>query len=273
MEIVVAGADFSALGLGNTRWIEQYIVAANITSTTYKIALRALYSSITAAGIDKKLEVLRLFFTGNSAADSLNVLNYQTYNVAFLGDTAAAHTTTGYQPSSTQWGISSYLIKDLTNFHMHAWNSTSETSSAGYILGRLAPPAGGNSFSAALMRGSGTAGAIAVPRGVINVNAGTAVIAPTGYDGSKTGLLSTSRNGNVMKLYDGGTQIATATTAYTGLTDETLPMIEGNVFEANATFYTRAKIFSLAYGATVWTDADELALFNALNTFKTTLGV
>ncbi|WP_158797681.1 hypothetical protein [Pedobacter sp. L105] len=272
MEIVVTGADFSALGLGNTRWIEQYISAANITNTTYKGALRTLYNSMSAGGLDKKLEVLRLFFTGNSAVDSLNVLNYQAYNVAFLADTAAAHTASGYQPSSTQWGISTYLIKDLSNFHLHAWNSTPETSGAGYILGRHAPPTSTNSFSAVLLRGSGTAGQIAAPKGTINVNAGQGITL-AGYDGSKTGLLSTSRNGTTMRLYDGGVPIATSTVPYTGFSDGTLPMLEGNSLDGNGSFYSRAKIFSLAYGASAWTDADELLLFNTLNTFKTTLGV
>jgi hypothetical protein len=45
MEIVVS-ARFSALGLGNTRWVEQYISAIGTTDTTFKTALRNLYTEI-----------------------------------------------------------------------------------------------------------------------------------------------------------------------------------------------------------------------------------
>jgi hypothetical protein len=268
MEILVKGANFSALGLGNVRWVENYITAAGITNATQKAALRTLYTAFNTAGIDQKLEVFRLFFTGSATNDALNLLDVTKYALSFQNDDPTVHTSTGYQGSVSpyRYGISTYMVRDLNNFHMHQWHNTAETNSSAYGLGRLQISSGGNNFTAYIRRGPTTIG------GVINSNSPSGTVL-TASDATGMGLASVARVATVTNLYNAGAKVGTNTTTYVGTTDGTAPVLEGNAFPATSTYSNAGKILSFAYGQSLWTDADELALFNAITAFKVSLGI
>jgi hypothetical protein len=268
MEIVVKGANFAGLGLGSTRWIENYITAAAITNATQLAALRKLYTTMNAAGVDSKLEVFRLFFTGSATKDSLNLLNKDIYSVAWQADDPTVHTTSGYLGSVSpyRYGISTYMAKDLSNFHLHQWHNTAETNGSAYGLGRLQISSGGNNFSAYVRRyPTGIAGVISA-----NSPGGTLLSAASA---SGMGLASVARVGTKTTLYDAGLPVGNNTTTYAGAADGTAPILEGNAFPGTSTYSNAGKVLSFAYGAGVWTDADELVLFNAITQFKTDLSI
>jgi hypothetical protein len=272
MEIVVKGADFSALGLGNTRWIEKFIKTQNITNTTYVSALRKMYSVLSAAGTDKKLEVLRLFFSGSAALNALNILDISKNILIFTTQNPSAHTTSGWQPSGNHWGISDYKPSDVSNFHMHVWNSTMETNTNGALLGLFVGKTAANSVKLSLARGYNNPSG-SETRGALGAQDALESKAGQNYDRNQTGLLSAARVGDVLKIYDKGNVIVNVIKPYTGYVDGTLNIQEGNFFPSTSAYTTNAKLLCTAYGKGQWTDADEVILYNAISVFKSTLGI
>ena len=272
MEIIIKGANFSALGFGNTRWIENYILSAGISSDTQKSALRALYSSYIAAGFTNKFAVFRLFFNTNPDVDKLNLISPYTtaesYAASWAVDDPAAHTLSGFQPSATtgRYAISTYKAPTgTTDFHMHVWNTTSEGSAAAnrHMMG----VAGGTTtFSLQRNRSGVTAGSVG------NTFAAGSVSMTSAYDVTKTGLLSFSRTGTVHNLYDAGAVINTVTKTADALNATTLNFYEGYATGTTQPAITDAKIFFIAYGASAWTAADEVALKNMITAFKSAIG-
>ncbi|GAB4018630.1 hypothetical protein GCM10028808_53820 [Spirosoma migulaei] len=245
MEITLKGATFPKTQ-GNTRWVENYIIAAGIADPSIMAtALRAFYTTMHGAGLDKKLEVLRLFITGSAAADALNLLNPvmtdAAYPVVFQNDTSGAHTTTGYTPNqSGRYGISRYMLKvGTTDFHMHVWNSGADAA-GGYYMGHTNITAP-SSVDFKLSR-SGNVVQIG-GNGATQVKAGST---PAGG----VGLLSGTRNGNTVKMFSNGNQIATGTdnTTITPIANSA-PIYEGTYTAISNTFATTAKLFCVAYGA------------------------
>lgn len=276
MKAIIKGADFSGLGLGNKRWSENYILNGNITNPTHKTAIRALYTTLNTAGIDKKLQVLRLFFTGTALGDKLNMLNPVDSAAAYVGllvnDAEAAHTTTGYQPDATTSRRiqSEYLISSvgqLTNFHAHVFNNTPETSVSGFktMLG-VTSTSGGNTLEVMLSRNNNLK-----TQGSIGVSTTRVCETTTAYDNQKTGLLSIAKNGTTQKLYDAGVPIITATASPAIVVATPVPIQEG-VSGTQSSWTTSAKLLAVAYGSSAWTDADEAILNSALVAFKAAVG-
>ncbi|GAB3790163.1 hypothetical protein GCM10028818_59880 [Spirosoma horti] len=271
LSIVVKGADFSALGLGNINLAEMYITNSGITSATHKAAIRAFYASFRQAGFITKFGVARLFYAGTALADSLNLVNPQlstaAYQATYLNDSPTFHTSAGWSPNAAalHCAVSNFPVNgDINGFHLHAWNTTPEADTTRYLLAANAN-ATGNNFSTTLSRKNQTQ-----TRGQITPYTGiSSISAPNGYDPNKTGLLSASRqSGGIYKLYDNAAIINSSVQSNTWSTSGATIMLEGSIDRTVATVYTACTFRFLGYGFSTWTDADETALNAMITAFN-----
>ncbi|WP_428657586.1 hypothetical protein [Runella sp.] len=270
IRIINKDANYSALGLGNVNKSEIYISTINLTNTTQRTAIRALYNSLKTTGLDKKFKVFRLFYAGTSLADSINLMNPVTGVAAnqatYVSDNASYHTASGWTPNGAagHYAISNYLLnEDINKVHFHAWNSTTPSNSNSFLLAQQAN-ATGNAFYIALQRkGSGpfAKGAITPYSSVFNLNA------PSGYD-THTGLLSVARQaGGIMKLYDDAVEVISATRADTWSMNNTSMLLEGTIGSSATTNYADCTLRFLGWGSSEWTTTDEVNLNTILKAF------
>lgn len=269
MQLTIGGgADFSNAGLGNVNWAETYIAANISMSPTQKTAMRALYTSYIAAGFTGKFDILRIYFNvGTNPYNKLNIINMGNYSGTFANDITGANTLSGYQFNSAanRYLSSSYAVSlaDLTNFHMHAYNTTTDDIN-GYLMGYFNNSLPANPLVALSRRDNINTNT----RGTVNVNSAYSV-SVTGHVNNLS-LLSFSKNGNVQKLYDAGVLLGTATvTPAIVFPTPTIAILEGAVAPGTG---TDCKVFITALGRSVWTDADETAFNAMVNTFKTAIG-
>lgn len=274
MQIIVKGADFSSLGLGNVSPFENYIVNAGITNETRKAALRTMYNSLINANLIEKFDVFNLFFNGTVLADRLNLVNPLDNDAAgrinFINDLAANHTTSGYQPegANLRYGRQSKAIWSLQNFHMHAYNITPEVGGSAnkYLLAYNSNSATSKTFLSLQRNGSG------LTKGAIDGFTGFSTINVT-QDVTKTGLLSIARNGSDLKMYDGGVQIGAMTKTITPTLDGTERPYIGTIDANTAAVFTDAKLLFVGHGSSSWTSTDEANLNSILSAFRATLGI
>ena len=276
IQIIAKNADFSALGLGNVNLSEIFIATAGITNETQKTALRTFYNSFKSAGFYKKFAVARLYFTGTSLGDSLNLLNpvlgVSAKQATFISDSAGRHTTAGWSPDGAtgHYAISNFaLLGDLTHFHLHAWttNQEDQTSTANrFIMGSTAA-SGSNNHLVTLQRNgqNGARSAIGASTGNVPLKSNAASIAGVG-------LLSSARQGGSQKLYANGAVLTTTTALVNApITDGTSIFREGASDTSNASLFTQCTLRFLGYGFADWTDADEVALNAMITAFNTAL--
>lgn len=269
MEFIFENADFSANNIGNTRWSENWMIARGITDSVKKAAVRAFYNGMAANNLVDKFEFLYILNSGDANIDRLNVLNpydqIGTYRLTFQNDTPAAHTSNGYTPNGTanRFAVSEYKINNaaqLNNFHMHVFNKTSE--GAGYLAGTWLN-GGGTSVYVALMRDDN-----GFTRGGVTTHNSTPLLvsSASGYDQTKTGLLSFTKAGTTQKLFDNGTLIGgptVMTPAYTVASPQPLYVGTAGLL---ATSWISSATISLAAGgapANPMTDT-EVATFSTL---------
>ena len=276
MEIIIKGADFSNLGLGNVRWVENYITLTGITDTTKKTALRALFTKYIASGFDSKFEVFRLFITGTASNDALNIINPvygSAYSLIFKNDAPDKHTTSGYAPlTSTAYAKSGYEIKDLTNFHLHCYNN----GTGSFVLGRVA----NSSIASDYPSGIGTSNYnVSIfcngNSSYFSCNQQNATITSGAL--SVQGLYSVYKNNSAVVARKDNAYIGALTSTSVTI-DPTikLKMLEGTAgVSSSGAHYpsTNGKSFFIGYGATAWTDADETNLNTMINDFKTAMGI
>lgn len=266
MRFIDQNADFSAAGknIGNSNKAELFITLGGITSTSQKTAVRNLETSLKSAGMWTDFDVIRLFGFGSALPDSLNLKNPgigSTYNQAtFVNDSAGAHTSTGFVAAVGRYAQSNYTMPaDLTNFHIHAYNETGETlSTPPYCsVGGL----NGTNWNFVLARNYYST------RFQIGQGGNFSSTAPSGYDQTKTGLLSGAKVGTTLTLYDVGVQQSTTTTALT-LVGGTTGLNEGAY---SATVGSTATYRCILYGSTAWTSDKEAALKTIIDQFRTTM--
>jgi hypothetical protein len=256
MEIQVTGADFSALGLGSVNAGVNYAAAAGITDAGKKAKLSAFYNALVAAGIWTKFDVIRLLNNGpygTTKASSLNFRDPSQYESSISAAVPAAFTANGFDFNQGSAYISNYNMTgpaDYANFHAHAYNFSAET---------------GTNASTAFMGVYTSAIYLALGRKTTTKGIALDTVTATGFDTTKTGLLSMSKSNGVLNLYDAGVQIATAASAATTVT-AALPIYEGAI-GSNAVWKSLATISILAYGKFAWTAADELAFKNAVTAY------
>jgi hypothetical protein len=269
--LTVKGANFSGLGLGNVSPAAQYINSAGLTSPVHISAIKAFYTSFKQAGFLQKFGVARLYFAGTSLADSINLINPTTGNAAsqatFTADNASYHAAGGWTPNRAAGSYASSnfkLVGDLKYFHAHAWTMTPETQGGGnnyFILGSQDNTAGNSHFVVLQRNGQGNR------RGAVSTYSDITTVQGNGSPAA-TGLLSVARNGNAVKLYDGGVTAGSATDNDTPVLNGTALMYEGNFVGYEATNATACTLRFVGYGFSAWTDADELALKNMIAAFN-----
>ena len=274
MNIFNIGSDYPS-SIGNGFAAENYIINGGLKGmgATYLNALRTLEKSLISAGLTSLLEVLRVQTNQSARADRLNFLNPWMEEAAFYAtyqnDDPTKHTLQGVLALQA---VSTYKIKpDLTNFHLHAWNTTPEDTAVDgrVLLGAGSGTSGAtNNFMIALsrFRNAAVSGYVGPHAASISIGLVDEAI-KTGV-----GLLSLSKVGNSYKLYLNGVVIQAATYATGAMVSSGITtMYEGRGYASGVATMSAAKTAFLGYGATLWTDANELAFFNALNTFKTAI--
>lgn len=279
IEIIISGADFSGLGLGNVNLSERYIAVAGITNETQKTAIRNFYNTLKNVGLLSKLQVARLFFAGTSLADSINLINpsldYSTYRATYMNDNPSYHTLAGWTPlgsashyANSNFPINSSVGANIESFHMHVWNATPQATdnSNKFMLGTQANTASENFFIALQRRGQGVTRGAITPYSSINFLQSSA-----GYDLTKTGLLSMSKQGSLEKLYDDATLIASRTRTVTWTTNGNSKIYEGCLDFGSTANYADCTIRFIGYGFSNWTELDEVNLNNAIKAFNLAL--
>jgi hypothetical protein len=211
--IEVPGVDYSNSGLPNLWWVENYINGKSF-STGQKAALRAFYSSFAANSLDKKFSVLYFLVTTDAGVDRINLLKpidqLDDYSATFVNDTGSAHTEQGFRPDATagRYIASDFYVESasqINNFHLHVYNRNAQNSGS-FLTGAWGSGGGDNLFiSISRNSASRTAGGVS-----INGVTSTPLMAEVGYDVTKIGIISITRNGSTQKMFDGGVQIASA---------------------------------------------------------------
>jgi hypothetical protein len=278
MEFIFENADFSANNVGNTRWSENWMIARGITDPTKKAAVRAFYNGMANGNLIDKFEFLYIMNSTSADLDRLNVLNpYDeegTYRLTFQADIPAAHTVNGYiaNEAASRFAFSEYKINNATqlnNFHMHVFNKTADSS--GRYLGGTWINSGGSAVFVALTRNSTgfTRGGVTTHNSVPELPS-----SPSGYDLTKTGLLSFTKAGTTQKLFDNGTLIGgpvTMSPAYTVTSPQ-------QIYVGTAGLYTTAWIstaaITLAAGGSPtipMTDGDVATFATLVNTLLAAL--
>ena len=269
MEIIIKGADFSSLGLGNNRWVENYIINGGITDGAYKTALRNLYNSLHASGVDKKFDVIRLHGSTIANADRLNAINPLQSSASFVGtfysDAPENHTAQGWNAVEGTYLTSAYNPLIATqNFHIHSLNTT--LSSGGIDMKFRNDLPSVRYLNGGILSRQPTF----VLAGIRKDGAGNQVNYPNG----KT-LLSCSNNAttNLQKIYADGNSIG----SYTAVSDleydsAPSPFLEGRGANGGAAESAKKKILFQGWGSTEWTDTDEAYLYQAINAFAVEIG-
>jgi hypothetical protein len=276
MEISIKNADFSLAGLGNVRWVENYIINASITDATQKTALRTLFTSFVDAGFICKFKTFNVFFTAVSAKDSYNLIkptaSDPTY-LTFANDLANKHTLGGYAPTTTNsFATSNVTIESATLHHMHCFvnGGTNQFKLGRHTLATSDYPNKGTSdYKVTLSAGGG---------GIFE-SCSSSSSDSVGMSGSGfVGLYSGSRNGTIVRAYLNGSIKSTSDKVSAAVIDPTIKLklvigslgiISGNSWNTSE----NGKTLFVAYGESIWTNADELALNNMITAFKTTLGI
>jgi len=255
MKITNYASDFSATGLGNTNRALDYIAAASITDVAKQNKLKALYTALNSAGIWSKLEVIRLLNNLTLTASALNFKNPSLYVANIDNTSPAKFTANGYDFNVGAAYIGNYPINDangdLLNFHMHAYNFNAETAT--------------NTSASFMGLFIGTNIELSLRRKPVTSTYIRQKLTLAGADLTKTGLLSGAKVGSALKLYDAGALKMTS-----NITDAATT-ISGNIWEGafgtTAAWKTLTTIPFIAYGKGAWTDADELALYNAVTAY------
>lgn len=258
INIVIKGADFSANNLGNINPVFGFIEESGITDDDIKSALYSLYDSLVAEGLWAKIEVLYPFVGGTASAHRLNLKSYANYPLTFINDVVGAHTVAGYvleKASSRYATIPGFVNTRQDDLHMAIFNSTADDTTASSVLigNNGATPTQykylARNFSSRTAFTFGSA---------VNM-----VVAGTGYDRTKTGLIVGSKLTSLQrKLYDDGVVIATgASTANTPSATYGLWAIGGYPSAIPANFSNATLGFaSVGYGLT----DDEVLAFNTI---------
>lgn len=270
MELIVPGANYEPLGLGNTRWSENYIKNIGLTNAAKIAAIRAFYTGMTNNNLTSKFAVIRLFNTGNAIFDKLNLIKpYDAagnYRCSFSNDLAGAHTNLGFTPSDVSPGrfaISEYQItsaEQLTNFHMHVFNKTADAA-AKYMIGTFMN-AGGTSLFMGISRNASSK----VQGGITTHNASVPLLAsPDGTYTGSTGMLSLNKAGATQKLYHAGTVLASNMSMSPAITVSAAASMYEGTANVSVPSISTAQIFMVAYGSpeTPMTDS-EVSIFNTL---------
>lgn len=277
LQITVNNADFSSLGLGSVRWIENYIINAGITDTNQQLALRALYIKYINAGFDNKFKAFNLFFSGNATKDSFNLIkptNDDPTYLTFLNDASNKHTTTGYAPTTTNaCGISGFTIDNNQTHHIHCYNNTGAT--APFSMGRHTGASddytskGISNYAIGLIAGSsGNFFSVDTLKQGLNITGATNV-----------GLFSGARNNNYIASYYNGLKVNSRTETISSVIDPSIKLTMyigafgktqgGNLYNTSA----GSKALFVGYGESAWTDTDETNLNTMINDFKTAMGI
>jgi hypothetical protein len=270
-------ANYSGSGLGKYTTIADRIIAnSGVTSASGKVAINALYDGLKSKGLWNKLDHIKVMGLGQ-VFDSLNWKDpslTSSTRTTFINDTGAAHTKDGFVPDTTtaRYGELNFKFKtSVPALHVHVFNSTAENTSGDNILSGYSQGTGKSAFFIS-RRFAGTKTTVALSNG----GAPQQLQAATGYDNSKTGLLSMGyQNGNLI-MWDGGAKVTQA--AYTGGTpiavDLAGPSIALGGYRSNpstVTYFSACAIQFWAAGVSDWSDADESNLNALVNSFRTAI--
>ncbi|MDR6195188.1 hypothetical protein [Siphonobacter sp. SORGH_AS_0500] len=252
--------------LGNVNLSETFIKTASITDEKFKTAYRNFYTSFKKAGFFQKFAVARLAGAG-AVADSLNLVNPvlgpAAYQATFVNDKPEYHTSAGWTPNKAagSYARSNFLMKgDLTNFHMHVWNTGPEDSTTTENRFLLSAQSTQN-FYVALQRNDQNRTRAAIGS-YSSINYMTTNAIPV----TRLGLLSASRNGSVGKMYDAGVAIVNSTITDTPVLSGTVEMLEGSI--GSSANISSATFRFWGYGFSSWSDTDEITLRDMIAAFN-----
>jgi hypothetical protein len=227
------------------------IAASFVTPPTAarKSLIQTCVGALMRAGVWNKLDVLHMFAAADSQAAKINWVKPGTYNATevsaptFVADAGftgggAAYLDTNFEINGSpapKYTLNSALFSVWTN---GSYTSVSATlGSAGGLVDGIYPKYTDNHFYGRLTAGAGTSDG-----GIVASSAGLKTITRTGV--------------GTLAMYDGGTKVSSPTTASTGL-----PTAGDNV-----TGYALGGVPCWVIGGGI-TDAEQLALYNALNAY------
>jgi len=288
-EIVNKNADYSTSNFGNTKWVENLLLATGETDSVKKAALRTFFTAWEAAGFNESedFDAAYLFFNTTAFPNGFNILDPRVttdaHYASFVGP-SGAHTLQGYQCSNVTTVANvntNWKMRNMKHFHMHAYNTTAEgTGTIPRSFGGVNSLTGGNTATVTFGRKMASATQAGFRYGGFT---GAYKEVKFTYDTTKTGLLTLKKNATVFTMYDAASVIGTstftadeATLAIADTSQVALNLVAGG-YPAQTSYGTNCKLFFFGVGGgdedtKEWTDAKETALNNMVNAFKTAIG-
>ncbi len=272
IKITLKDADFSDRNLGTVPSADAFISNAGLTNETEITAIRTLFDDLNFYGLWELFTIFSPIMSNTAQSQKLNLLNPQDTDAAyrwnFINDNPAGHTTLGFKSDSAslRYGTVPFVFSNIGDFHISVYNSSSESTGTS-IITQMATMNNSRAYVSRNFTGGVTQGAAG------NSTTGVRISTDPSYGVTRKGLLTVSRIGSTVKLYDNGVEIASGTDS-TGIAASSLLYL-GAASPENATVslrgYTNCYIncFSTGKGLTAQQVAD---LSTAINKFNTSLG-
>jgi hypothetical protein len=241
-----------------------FLFSTQITDNTIQTATNTLVTDLKTANIFTKMKAIYPMVGGTATTCKFNLVNAQDTDAAFRlvfsgGGTFSAN---GYQPNGTNAFANTFLTPSTaysvaTNAHLSYYSRTDSNGVNEREMGSLTATV----YSDLILRYSNTGhmrwGEISAPTSFTSLNS-------LGfYVGSKTAI-------NSQKVFKNGSQISISANISSGLTS--LPFFIGAInLNGTPSGYYSAKQCAFASIGDGLTDAEALALYNAVNAFQVTL--
>jgi hypothetical protein len=252
---------------------QAFITAAAITDSTQQTAINTLVTNLKTAGIWTKMKAIYPFVGGTAAQHRFNLKDPRTVNEAFYltFNGGGTHSATGYQPNGNSYANTQFSeYNNITNndtqlsnySHLSVYSRTNAASTdANGGIGVYDYQDGYGSFMISIKRADGLSFAY---------SRGNAATTPLVIPDSR-GFFLVNRQSNSLLKYSRNNELIgqNTTTINNGATRAGVTL--GAVYDWGRRYYDNKEEAFASIGFSL-TDVEATALYNAVQTYQTTLG-